>query len=263
MLDEQHGQLPAKGNDDNTYTLGKVGAHNVVIARPAEYGTNSAAYTAANMELEEVRPGLQSSKIHKKKIFDLETLWSGFLNIRIHDFEEGEMVNYLQEALERMPKTKKLKMYHFPGWDKDQLFKADYSHKENTRDCSACDPDKREGRIDRETNDPVVHYGLIASGNTVMRSAQRRDELRDKEKVVCFEMEAAGLMNNFPCLVVRGICDYSDDHKNDRWQPYAALTAAAYAKDLLRVVQPKDVENTKAIADVIEGCQLMFIWMFI
>lgn len=49
MLDEQHEQLPTKENDDNTYTLGRVGMHNVVIARPAGYGTNSAANTATNM----------------------------------------------------------------------------------------------------------------------------------------------------------------------------------------------------------------------
>lgn len=49
-------------------------------------------------------------------------------------------------------------------------------------------------------------------------------------------MEAAGLMDNFPCLVIRGICDYSDSHKNKRWQEYAAATAAAYAKELLSVV---------------------------
>lgn len=46
-------------------------------------------------------------------------------------------------------------------------------------------------------------------------------------------MGAAGLMNSFPCLVIRGICNYSDSHKNDDWQDYAAATAAAYAKELL------------------------------
>ena len=48
--------------------------------------------------------------------------------------------------------------------------------------------------------------------------------------MLCFKMEAAGLMDDFPCLVVRGICDYADSHKNKQWQGYAAATAAAYAK---------------------------------
>jgi nucleoside phosphorylase len=39
-------------------------------------------------------------------------------------------------------------------------------------------------------------------------------------------MEAAGLMDNFSCLVVRGICDYADSQKNKDWQGYAAATAA-------------------------------------
>jgi nucleoside phosphorylase len=57
------------------------------------------------------------------------------------------------------------------------------------------------------------------------------------------ETEAAGLMNDFPCLVIRGISDYSDSHKNDRWQPYAAATAAAYAKELLVALSVKEVDE--------------------
>jgi nucleoside phosphorylase len=50
-------------------------------------------------------------------------------------------------------------------------------------------------------------------------------------------MEAAGVMNIVPCLVIRGIADYADSHKNKIWQEYASATAAAYAKSLLRVVR--------------------------
>lgn len=78
-----------------------------------------------------------------------------------------------------------------------------------------------------------------------MRSALRRDELRDQWDILCFEMEAAGLMDHFPCIVIRGICDYSDGHKNKVWQPYASITAAAYAKDLLRVIHPENVAETE------------------
>ncbi|KAF3102925.1 hypothetical protein TWF706_005051 [Orbilia oligospora] len=46
-------------------------------------------------------------------------------------------------------------------------------------------------------------------------------------------MEAAGLMDELPSLVIRGICDYCDSHKNKRWQNYAALVAAAFARELL------------------------------
>ncbi|PGH29263.1 hypothetical protein GX50_07978 [[Emmonsia] crescens] len=56
-------------------------------------------------------------------------------------------------------------------------------------------------------------------------------------------MEAAGLMDVIPCLVIRGICDYADSHKNKRWQDYAAAIAAAYAKELLSVVHANQVVN--------------------
>ena len=56
-------------------------------------------------------------------------------------------------------------------------------------------------------------------------------------------MEAAGLMDSFPCLVIRGICDYADSHKNKRWQPYAAATAAAFAKELLGVINKQEVDE--------------------
>jgi nucleoside phosphorylase len=72
-----------------------------------------------------------------------------------------------------------------------------------------------------------------------------RDRLRKELGVICFEMEAAGLMDNFPCLVIRGICDYADSHKNKRWQPYAAATAAAYAKELLSIIPTQEIDATK------------------
>jgi nucleoside phosphorylase len=53
------------------------------------------------------------------------------------------------------------------------------------------------------------------------------------DDVLCFEMEAAGLMNDFRCIVIRGISNYADSHKNDLWQRYAAAAAAGVAKELL------------------------------
>jgi nucleoside phosphorylase len=72
----------------------------------------------------------------------------------------------------------------------------------------------------------VVHYGLIASADLLMEDAHVRHTLPRDEAVLCFEMEAAGLVDHSPCVVIRGICDYSDTHKNDLWQGYAAAMAA-------------------------------------
>ncbi|UKZ69090.1 uncharacterized protein TrAtP1_010103 [Trichoderma atroviride] len=89
-----------------------------------------------------------------------------------------------------------------------------------------------------------------------MKDAVVRDTLGMKKNVLCFEMEAAGLMNHFPCLVIRGICDYADTHKNKEWQGYAAMTAAAYTKDLLCLIHPNRVEALKkmdVLSDISEG----------
>lgn len=72
---------------------------------------------------------------------------------------------------------------------------------------------------------------------------------------ICFEMEAAGLMDNFPCLVIRGICDYADTHKNDRWQNYAAIAAAAYAKELLQVLEGENVEGALRMDEIMGNGQ--------
>lgn len=113
-----------------------------------------------------------------------------------------------------------------------------YTHIDGSVRCdSGCDRTvpsmiQREQRsIDPE--DPVLHYGIIASAHQLMKDAVARDRFSQQHNVLCFEVEAAGLSNDFPCVIIRGICDYSDTHKNDEWQGYAAATASSYAKELL------------------------------
>ena len=85
-----------------------------------------------------------------------------------------------------------------------------------------------------------------------MRHGVTRERLWQERDIICFEMEAAGLMDNFPCLVIRGICDYSDTHENKNWEPYAAATAAVYAKELLGVIPPVQVDKTPTAGDAIK-----------
>jgi nucleoside phosphorylase len=112
-----------------------------------------------------------------------------------------------------------------PSLDQDQLFEAEYEHVESSDTCAVCDQSRTITRSSRSPG-PEIHYGLIASGNQVMRHGLTRDRLSEGLGILCFEMEAAGLMDNFSCLVVRGICDYADSQKNKDWQGYAAATAA-------------------------------------
>jgi nucleoside phosphorylase len=127
---------------------------------------------------------------------------------------------------------------------------VDYDHPVGKASCIDCDIDRVTRRADRAGQSPVVHYGLIASGNQAMRDGRTREQLRRLMNVLCFEMEAAGLMDDFPCLVVRGIRDYADSHKNKQWQAYAAATAAAYTKELLNIIPSSQVIGTRQIGEM-------------
>ncbi|KAJ4160081.1 hypothetical protein NW754_003205 [Fusarium falciforme] len=133
----------------------------------------------------------------------------------------------------------------------DQLYLPDYEH-QGGEGCESCDSSKVIQRSDRLPGRAVtVHYGTIASANSVMKDAKDRDRYAHDGalNVLCFEMEAAGLMNTLPTLVIRGICDYSDSHKNSEWHNYAALAAAAYARELLHVVKPHRVASQPSWGD--------------
>ncbi|KAG9795848.1 Lipoxygenase, partial [Aureobasidium melanogenum] len=121
----------------------------------------------------------------------------------------------------------------------DNLFTKAYIHR-GGGSCENCDKAHLITRPQRLDLNPKVHYGAIASGDQVVKDAVFAAKIRAKHKIICFEMEAAGL-DAFPCLVIRGISDYADTHKNNDWHAYAAASAAAYAKELLSVVPLTDV----------------------
>jgi nucleoside phosphorylase len=149
------------------------------------------------------------------------------------------------------------KRYSRPDPISDRLFQSHITHPlDREASCAAVcadDASKLKPRSERDEieDKPAIHYGLIASANKLMKDALIRDRLAAEKGVLCFEMEAAGLMNHFPCLVIRGVCDYADSHKNKEWQGYAAMAAAAYAKDLLFRINPTKIEAEKKIRDLI------------
>ena len=108
-------------------------------------------------------------------------------------------------------------------------------------------------RVPQTDLTPRIHYGTIGSSKTVVKDSDTREQLKKDLGLLCVEMEAAGLIDHFPCLVIRGICDYADSHKNKRWQPYAAATAAAYAKELLSIIPAQEIVATTKAADAIRG----------
>ncbi|RNJ52610.1 hypothetical protein D7B24_003165 [Verticillium nonalfalfae] len=176
----------------------------------------------------------------------------------VHEREDSKVSYYLQNMLEKYPKMGKKSNrnpgYAHQGSENDRLFQASCAHTSGS-DCRDCDQTGEVPRDTRDTTDPEIYYGIIASGNTLVKDAAERDRIVDDvgENCLCFEMEAAGLMNSFPCLVIRGICDYADAHKNDQWQRYASATAAAYAKELLAYVPAVEVQETKRALEVMES----------
>jgi nucleoside phosphorylase len=122
-----------------------------------------------------------------------------------------------------------LQKYKYPGAAHDHLYRPDYIHLEPGVSCDDCGCEASQ-RIRRQSSDQEDDE---PSGELVIKDAVLRDRLAKEHKLLCFEMEAAGALTDFPCIVVRGISDYCDSHKNDQWHGYAAAAAAAYARQLL------------------------------
>ncbi len=132
----------------------------------------------------------------------------------------------------------------------DYLYHKTYSHVSG-QTCSACAPSSRVQRKARKSNHLIFHQGTILSGSSIMTDAETRDSLSKKyHDAKCFEMEAFGVMNQKHCLVIRGISDYSDSHKNQSWQKYAASTAAAFAREFLYTLQPHNASRMETMEDI-------------
>ncbi|KAK7577855.1 hypothetical protein V3481_016394 [Fusarium oxysporum f. sp. vasinfectum] len=162
------------------------------------------------------------------------------------DLSSNSLQPYLEDITRCIPYSSTTDYSH-PGQENDHLFKAVCSTCLALGECIDAESHVQR-RARRPTDQPEIHYGLIASGNRVLKDAAARDRWAKEHGILCFEMEAAGVMNTLPCLVIRGICDYADSYKNKRWQNYAAATAASYAKLLLRHTASSSIEwNTARI----------------
>ena len=293
MLDEEHEDLERDKNDENLYSLGSIGGHNVVIVcLPAgRIGNNPAAAVATQMQatfkgirfglMVGIGGGVPSAEVDIRLgdvvVSQPHQTFGGVIQYDLGEatpggFERtGSLNSPPQILLSAVSKVRAndlrgkrkfpeylSKLSHLPKFKRDNagpdvLFEATYNHV-GGRTCQLCSSDKEIDRQPRESEEAVVHYGTITSGNQVMRDGSTRDRVsKEFGGVLCFEMEAAGLMNSFPCLVIRGICDYADSHKNKKWQAYAAGTTAAYAKELLSVIPAVEVSTIPAIDDTING----------
>lgn len=140
----------------------------------------------------------------------------------------------IADVLQRMPKLQK--KFALPDPKTDRLYNRDFGLRDRNEPCFVlCGELMLINRNPRPMDEqgPMIHHGLIASSASEVRIAQDRDQVAARYGLLCFDNEAADLLENFNGLAIRGICDYSDSHKNTTWQGYAAMAAAAYARDLL------------------------------
>ncbi|KAF0643860.1 hypothetical protein FPSE5266_07143 [Fusarium pseudograminearum] len=165
---------------------------------------------------------------------------------------------YLKDLQEAAKRERRQANYQYPGTNEDKLYPTTYTHR-HRQGCSVCDDpnafcesaskalctatgcdpahltvrERLEEIISGGNFRPGVFIGRIGSGNTVMKSGADRDQIAAQHNLIAFEMEGAGAWDEVPCIVVKGICNYADSHKNKVWQDFAAATAAAVAKAIL------------------------------
>ncbi|KAI0812911.1 nucleoside phosphorylase domain-containing protein [Xylaria sp. FL0064] len=286
---DPYGRAPG---DTNTYTTGRIGNHNVVLALLPNMGKAAAAGAAASFRSSYSRlrlaflvgicggvPGtgtggaLLGDVIISKTIiqFDFGRQFPGkFMTKDTIEDNLGrpkifkKAGEYLQDLQCAAAREQHQHDYHYLGVAEDKLFAAIYQHKHRApQSCVVCDGEggnycekaarascaelscDEDQLVPRqllaikgslkpdEMQCPEIFVGRVASGDTVMKSGEHRDQLAKEHNVIAFEMEGAGAWDEVPCIIVKGICDYADSHKNKKWQPFAAATAASVMKAVL------------------------------
>ncbi|KAL7921495.1 purine and uridine phosphorylase [Trichoderma austrokoningii] len=306
--DEDGDTFGRAAGDNNYYTTGRLGKHNVVLAVLPGMGTNSAASATASLRASygslrlvflvgvcggvprvadedvflgdvvvskavvQYDLGRQHPEHFQVKNTVEDSLGRANKDIRgmLALLETNHVKNQLQiksatymtqlqsaaaKAAKAAKRRQKKPSYQYPGITKDKLYRPEYIHR-HAEQCHIC------GKFDtcaeaattscadlrceeamlvirdmpsENDNDyiPNIFIGRIGSGNTVMRSGEIRDWMAKRHNLIAFEMEGAGAWDEVPCLVVKGVCDYADSHKNKEWQGFAAATAASVMKAIL------------------------------
>ncbi|PMB66326.1 hypothetical protein BM221_007313 [Beauveria bassiana] len=262
MLDEVHDELPDRSAGQTVlYTLGRVASYNVAIAGypvgEVGGGVSGSMVSEALRDFPKLEAGLlvgiaagiPSSK-HDIRLGDVAVAVPtkdnpGVIGYDIVKFEQDQVRikqwqnsthSLLRSAINSIRVHQGRPGYsftrHLEVLDKAVAFRRPGSPHPDS-DFLVSDMQQFDHR-----DEPIVHYGTILSGNGVIKSKAKRDELRDKYDGIAIEMEAAGMMTRLPVAVIRGISDFANSDKNDEWHAYAAITAAAYAKEMLMRLGP-------------------------
>ncbi|KAL3305280.1 phosphorylase superfamily protein [Colletotrichum asianum] len=312
--EDGHGLGRAAG-DQNSYTNGRIGDHNVVLVHLPIMGKVSTAAAAAGLRSSYtrlklavltgicggvprpgggkeiflgdviisqavvqydlgrqypdkfIRKGTTSDNLGRPNQ-DIRSLLASVQGAFGLDRLRQQMLRALGQIQQNS--TGRQNTYTRPPPTEDILFEPAYLHRHNDQincgcdDSAACDKAMSASCLDlrcaensvlrtgqpgsSRSQDPRIFIGQVASGDTVMKSGKRRDEVAREHNVIAFEMEGAGVWDQVPCLVVKGVCDYADSHKNKVWQPYAAAVAAATTKALLGLYPRTDNPTQRSAA---------------
>ncbi|KAK0734775.1 hypothetical protein B0T26DRAFT_689621 [Lasiosphaeria miniovina] len=264
------GGVPALGKDDDEMLLGDVVISNAVVQY--DFGRHYSHRFLPKNSIED-----RLNKANKDVCALLRYLNTDHGGDQIQE-KTARFLRELQSAhTSRLAGrwAKQRAKYQFPGTAQDRLFKTDYRHRHYSEPgdepcgcndqfacrqavtsfcedigcdeaCLVAPRDRLEFRREQErkdsaeAQDPCVYIGAFASGDSVMKSADERDRVAKEQKVIAFEMEGAGVWDVMPCIIIKGICDYSDSHKSKKWQNFAAAAAAAATKALLEILVRRD-----------------------
>ncbi|KAI6090317.1 nucleoside phosphorylase domain-containing protein [Hypoxylon rubiginosum] len=290
MLDKVHGDICKKSNDPNSYTLGSIGQHNVVIAcLPLNRGRSHTVATIAvwltstfpsirlcmlvgigsgippKVRLGDVVAGVEwqlgEHKAHEKTAktsHPPSILLSALTKLEsLHEMYGSKVSEYLIKVRENERLAQK---YLVSDALRDPLFEEDHEKigEKHANSAAASDVNDSLWRMgfaqntNPEPREPRIHYGLIASSGSSVEDKATRDNLdsiHGSRRLLCIDKVVSDLADDFPCIVIRGICDYADERRRDckGWEEPAAAVSAAFAKEVLSVLLEVEVAGLPTI----------------
>ncbi|KAL6235054.1 hypothetical protein BDW75DRAFT_230653 [Aspergillus navahoensis] len=258
--------------DANAYFNGRIGDHNVVLCLMPHMGKGDAASAAASLKIsyrriqvallvgicggapcppikEEIflgdviisdaviemtlagSTGVVSGGRHVKDTLGrpnrkIQSLLAGLQPQQSRKDLQAKMLQHLQAIQDSQPRWPSYQHRHYGPTSRHLYCQAAL---DTTCILLGCAEDRIQRRRHcADYHSPKAHIGAFASADTVMKSGEHRDHL----------MEGAGIWNNISCIIIKGVYDYADSHKNKAWQAYAAAIEAATAKAFLEHWEP-------------------------
>ncbi|KAG5787516.1 hypothetical protein H9Q69_013417 [Fusarium xylarioides] len=260
--DDEGPPFDKEPGDPNAYSTGVISRHNIVLAYMPGMGKVNAATIASNCG--KSFPGIKLALVVDicgvipfSPAKDEIVLGDVIISNGIIQYDFGWQLPDCFIRKDTLSDDRDL-YADYPGSTKDRLFDASYLHTDVQKSCEELRCNGKLVSRSRLANaeastTPTIHVGLMASGDAVMRSGEDRDRIAAAEGVIAFEMEGAGVWDTFPCIIIKGACDYANSHKSKVWQRYAAAAAAACAKAFLGFWVPSPAQVPFSKNDLFVG----------